>query len=247
MEKKFELIQDIKWNDILLVKGTILFEEQWCNLIDRDFSVGIDLTTSDIKWWKNVEEKEEKNPENKEGSLVECIQDLINKQLTIINEFKKEINSFNVLPLDNENIPEEKEEEEKKYPILGYAPGNYYCTCIECLTMFQGDKRSVHCENCAIRLSKENEEESINKKVKEILIKYGIKSLGQKIGVLDVQSLMFKIAKQQTETLYNEEQVYKILQELRLEIKSGVQKWQEDFEFDLENWFENNKKNNLTK
>jgi carbonic anhydrase len=124
--------------------------------------------------------------------------------------------------------------------------------------MFQGDKRSVHCENCAIRLSKKNEEESIKKneeesikkneeesikeKVKEILIKYGIKSLGQKIGVLEVHGLMFKIAKQQTETLYNEEQVYKILQELRLEIKSGVQKWQEDFEFDLEDWFENNKK-----
>jgi hypothetical protein len=44
------------------------------------------------------------------------------------------------------------------------------------------------------------------------------------------------------ETLYNEEQVYKILQELRLEIKSGVQKWQEDFEFDLDKWFEQHKK-----
>jgi hypothetical protein len=49
-------------------------------------------------------------------------------------------------------------------------------------------------------------------------------------------------AKWQSERMYSEEQVYKILQELRLEIKSGVQKWQEDFEFDLDKWFEQFKK-----
>jgi hypothetical protein len=32
------------------------------------------------------------------------------------------------------------------------------------------------------------------------------------------------------------------LQKLRLVFKSGVQKWQEDFEFDLDKWFEQFKK-----
>lgn len=36
-----------------------------------------------------------------------------------------------------------------KYPIGGYAPGNYYCTCCTCKKQFQGDKRAVQCEQCA--------------------------------------------------------------------------------------------------
>lgn len=38
------------------------------------------------------------------------------------------------------------------YPVLGYAPGNYYCTCANCKTPFQGDKRAVQCEVCALRI-----------------------------------------------------------------------------------------------
>jgi hypothetical protein len=39
---------------------------------------------------------------------------------------------------------------EKKYPIGGYAPGNYECTCATCDKKFQGDKQAVQCEACAI-------------------------------------------------------------------------------------------------
>jgi hypothetical protein len=39
---------------------------------------------------------------------------------------------------------------EKKYPIGGYAPGDYYCTCATCKTQFQGDKMAVQCEPCAV-------------------------------------------------------------------------------------------------
>lgn len=39
---------------------------------------------------------------------------------------------------------------EKKYPIGGYAPGNYQCTCATCDKEFQGDKQAVQCEPCAI-------------------------------------------------------------------------------------------------
>lgn len=43
---------------------------------------------------------------------------------------------------------------ENKYPIGGYAPGNYQCTCGRCGANFHGDKRAVECELCAL-ISKE--------------------------------------------------------------------------------------------
>ena len=45
--------------------------------------------------------------------------------------------------------------EEPKYPIGGYAPGYYGCTCVTCKTEFMGDKRAVQCEPCAIKMTKE--------------------------------------------------------------------------------------------
>jgi hypothetical protein len=38
------------------------------------------------------------------------------------------------------------QEEPKQYPIEGYAPGNYMCTCVICKQRFFGDKRAVQCE-----------------------------------------------------------------------------------------------------
>ena len=46
-------------------------------------------------------------------------------------------------------------EEVKQYPIGGYAPGFYSCTCLTCKTQFQGDKRACQCEPCAIEMTKE--------------------------------------------------------------------------------------------
>lgn len=34
------------------------------------------------------------------------------------------------------------------WPVEGYAPGSYYCICSNCLGLFQGDKRAVHCLPC---------------------------------------------------------------------------------------------------
>ena len=44
------------------------------------------------------------------------------------------------------------------------------------------------------------------------------------------------------ERRYSEEEVLNITQQLRIKLKSGVLKWQDDFEFDLEEWFEQFKK-----
>ena len=48
--------------------------------------------------------------------------------------------------------------------------------------------------------------------------------------------------KWQQERSYSEEEAYNITQQLRIKLKSGVLKWQDDFEFDLEKWFEQFKK-----
>ena len=40
---------------------------------------------------------------------------------------------------------------EGKFPIGGYAPGNYHCTCCKCGSKFTGDKRAVECESCAMK------------------------------------------------------------------------------------------------
>jgi hypothetical protein len=45
--------------------------------------------------------------------------------------------------------------EQPKYPIGGYAPGNYMCSCSTCKKEFIGDKRAVQCEPCAISMTKE--------------------------------------------------------------------------------------------
>jgi hypothetical protein len=39
---------------------------------------------------------------------------------------------------------------ENKYPIGGYAPGNYHCKCGTCGNQFAGDKQAVQCEPCAV-------------------------------------------------------------------------------------------------
>jgi phosphoribosylformimino-5-aminoimidazole carboxamide ribonucleotide (ProFAR) isomerase len=45
-----------------------------------------------------------------------------------------------------------------------------------------------------------------------ILTEYGIKSIGQSIGVIKVQELMVEMAKWQQERMYSEEEVLEILE-----------------------------------
>lgn len=40
---------------------------------------------------------------------------------------------------------------ENKYPIGGYAPGNYFGKCATCSKEFLGDKRASQCEPCALK------------------------------------------------------------------------------------------------
>jgi hypothetical protein len=59
--------------------------------------------------------------------------------------------------------------EPKQYPNGGYAPGNYMCNCSTCKTKFQGDKRAVQCETCAIKIVEQQAQSIIenNRKIEE--------------------------------------------------------------------------------
>jgi hypothetical protein len=39
-----------------------------------------------------------------------------------------------------------------KYPIGGFAPGNYMYRCVTCTKYFRGDKIADQCEPCAIKM-----------------------------------------------------------------------------------------------
>lgn len=164
----------------------------------------------------------------------------------------------------------------KQYPIGGYAPGNYSCTCVTCKINFIGDKRAVQCEPCAIVATQEDskqeyeligecngnndngcfmdscghncgcfiiqlKEDPIDKIAKNFVLDNSDMRASHSVG--EFAEFAFKEgAKWQAENSYSEEEVYKIIQKLRLKLKSGVKQWQDDFEFDIEKWFEKNKK-----
>ena len=54
--------------------------------------------------------------------------------------------------------------------------------------------------------------ETIEEAAHRILTEYGIKSIGQSIGVIKVQELMVEMAKWQQERMYSEEEVLEILE-----------------------------------
>lgn len=41
-------------------------------------------------------------------------------------------------------------ESQRVWPLLGYAPGSYLCTCSDCKGQFEGDKRAHQCLSCAV-------------------------------------------------------------------------------------------------
>lgn len=49
-----------------------------------------------------------------------------------------------------------------KYPINGFAPGGYTCTCRDCGKNFIGDKRAWQCEPCALLAGVELKEDYIH-------------------------------------------------------------------------------------
>jgi hypothetical protein len=90
-----------------------------------------------------IPQEETKNPNNQEIMFHEEYKEYFYEDFVD--------GKFVTVWLGKDYIPQE---EPKQYPIGGYAPGNYTCTCVSCKTRFQGDKRAVQCETCAIEMVK---------------------------------------------------------------------------------------------
>jgi hypothetical protein len=68
------------------------------------------------------------------------------------------------------------------------------------------------CTSCYEEYEEEPKQETLEKAAHRILTQYGIKSIGQSIGVIKVQELMVEMAKWQQERMYSEEEVLEILE-----------------------------------
>ena len=60
----------------------------------------------------------------------------------------------------------------KPYPLDGYAPGNYICTCDMCDGKFEGDKHAYNCFSCAMRIKAFREKEAARKVAEEMAKPY---------------------------------------------------------------------------
>ena len=101
------------------------------------------------------------------------------------------------------------QQEERKYPIGGYAPGNYTCNCVTCKQEFMGDKYARQCEPCAIKMFAQQETleeaaERLAEEYRDVRINPSTK--------FQIQQLIIKGAKWQAERMYSEDEVRKLLE-----------------------------------
>jgi hypothetical protein len=136
---------------------------------------------------------------------------------------------------DNYKIIIPKEEPKQEYKYIGECNGNNDNGCFL-------DSPAHGC-GCFTRVVKEKpKQETLEEVAHKMLINYGIKSMGQSIGVLGVKKLMVNFAKWQQEqdkNKYSEEEVLDLL------YKRDLYLLNRDEEIDLElpeEWFEQFKK-----
>jgi hypothetical protein len=103
--------------------------------------------------------------------------------------------------------------EEPKYPIGGYAPGNYSCKCVNCKIEFTGDKRAFQCEPCAIKTTQEKPKQETPK---EAAVNAFNDFKSKNPIVPQKHILPFKLgyiegAEWQAERMYSEEEVLQII------------------------------------
>lgn len=155
---------------------------------------------------------------------------------------------------------------ENKYPIGGYAPGNYTCKCVTCEETFQGDKRAVQCEPCAVKeqewispmqkFTKKNNiidawlekngdpiiEKKVEEEAEELMLENAAERLYPDGESFFIEQKAFKVgAKWMAERMYSEEEVRKAIDygaELGLNDNIGNSfQWRNK----QDKWFENNK------
>jgi hypothetical protein len=153
-------------------------------------------------------------------------------------------------------------EEPKKYPIGGFAPGDYIGNCVTCKEQFLGAKRSTQCEPCAIEMVnvkvEVNDKGGIEIVKKDELEEAAEKAFPTDPGVpIDSLSKLELIkylnnakkkegfiagASWQSKRMYSEEEVLEHLNKLLLMPNSELDTFTDDNEMMTNKWFEKFKK-----
>jgi len=102
-----------------------------------------------------------------------------------------------------------EKEKAKQYPIGGYAPGYYDCTCTTCKTKFTGDKRAFQCEPCAIKTTQEHPKQVLKQEtLEEAAEKHAVKEDAGENNQINIQAIIYDFisgAKWQEQRMYSEE------------------------------------------
>ena len=102
-------------------------------------------------WWLNLNEQECHNFRIKYPDF--NIENIFYQEVILkwyVGKYGKVEFDYNQKEIRNIYLKEHTKEQ-PQYPIGGYAPGNYMCNCVICKSTFQGDKRAIQCEPCAIK------------------------------------------------------------------------------------------------
>jgi len=115
------------------------------------------------------------------------------------------------------------DEPKKEYKYIGECNGNNGNGCFL--------DSSGHDCGCFTRVLKEEpkKETTLEEVAHKMLSDYGIMSMGQSIGVLEVKKLMVKMAKWQQERSYSEEEVLELLYKLWEANPRNIKEWFEQF------------------
>jgi hypothetical protein len=135
------------------------------------------------------------------------------------------------------------QQEPKKYPIGGYAPGFYSCKCVTCKKEFIGDKRAVQCEPCAIKTINAQEEpkqETLEEAAEIFYPKHKGLTTTATNKIMLRRAAWIHGAKWMEERMYSEGEVLVLLHKRdkhNLDNPNTFNGWKTPKE-----WFENNKK-----
>jgi hypothetical protein len=247
LTRNFDFYNGSEYQHIYITSDEKIKERDWVFNFEYDYIVQYDSKKHDNKfWYKKI--------------ILTTDQDLIKDSVQAIDDtflewFVKNPSCESVEVCKNPFYEESNyeyykiiipKEEPKQYPIGGYAPGYYSCTCITCKKEFTGDKRAVQCEPCAIKMTETLEEAADIERIAmdKLKNKWGhLYTFGYpqrpfptnyENDLNNIKIGLYEGAKYQAERMYSEEEVLELIwkyetRQTSMVGYSNVKKWFEQF------------------
>jgi hypothetical protein len=198
-----------------------------------------------------------------------CVKIVLTSDMKLITDGIKEINNdflmtlcenhFNFYNIEAEKVPMLSNngralygysynpiirKKESKYPIGGFATGNYMCNCTTCKKQFMGDKRAVQCEPCAIEMI--NTTRTVNDeggfeidKQETTLEEYFLSNISTlEFEIKALKSIIIDMDAT-IKSLFNDDEVLNLCGHFSVEIQRQNKRGQ--FPIQIKEWFERNK------